>query len=81
MLYRLAELFVDRGPPDHIRSDNGAEFTAKAVREWLARVGVKTLYIAPGSPWENGYNESFNGKLGDELLDGEIFYSLKEAQC
>jgi transposase InsO family protein len=80
VLYRLAELFVDRGPPAHIRSDNGSEFTAKAVREWLARVGVKTLYIAPGSPWENGYNESFNGKLGDELLDGEIFYSLKEAQ-
>ena len=80
VLYRLAELFVDRGPPDHIRSDNGSEFTAKAVREWLARVGVKTLYIAPGSPWENGYNESFNGKLRDELLDGEMFYSLKEAQ-
>jgi len=80
VLHRLAELFVDRGPPDHIRSDNGAEFTAKAVREWLARVGVKTLYIEPGSPWENGYNESFNGKLGDELLDGEIFYSLREAQ-
>ena len=80
VLYRLAALFVDRGPPDHIRSDNGAEFTAKAVREWLARVGVKTLYIEPGSPWENGYNESFNGKLRDELLDGEIFYSLKEAQ-
>ncbi len=80
VLHRLAELFVDRGPPDHIRSDNGSEFTAKAVREWLARVGVKTLYIAPGSPWENGYNESFNGKLGDELLDGEIFYLLKETQ-
>ncbi len=80
MLYRLAELFVDRGPPDHIRSDNGSEFTATAVREWLARVGVKTLYIEPGSPWETGPNESFNGKLGDELLDGEIFYSLKEAQ-
>ncbi len=80
VLYRLAELLVDRGPPDHIRLDNGSEFTAKAVREWLARVGVNTLYIAPGSPWENGYNESFNGKLGDELLDGEIFYSLKEAQ-
>ena len=77
VLYRLAALFVDRGPPDHIRSDNGSEFTAKAVRDWLARVGVTTLYIAPGSPWENGYNESFNGKLGDELLDGEIFYSLK----
>ena len=73
VLYRLAALFVDRGPPDHIRSDNGSEFTAKAVRDWLARVGVTTLYIAPGSPWENGYNESFNGKLGDELLDGEIW--------
>jgi transposase InsO family protein len=80
VLYCLAELFVDRGPPDHIRSDNGAEFTATAVRDWLARVGVKTLYIEPGSPWENGYNESFNGKLRDELLNGEIFYSLKEAQ-
>ncbi len=77
VLYCLAELFVDRGLPDHIRSDNGAEFTAKAVREWLARIGVKTLYIAPGSPWENGYNESFNGKLRDELLDGEMFYSLR----
>ncbi len=80
MLYRLAELFVDRRPPDHIRSDNGAELTAKAVREWLARVGVKTLHIAPGNPWENGDNESFNGKLGDELLDGEIFHSLNEAR-
>ena len=80
MLYRLAELFVDRGPPDHIRSDNGSEFTAKSVREWLARVGVKTLYIAPGSPWENGYCESFNGKLRDELLNGELFYTLREAQ-
>ena len=80
VLYRLAALFVDRSPPEHIRSDNGAEFTATAVRDWLARVGVKTLYIEPGSPWENGYNESFNGKLRDELLNGEIFYSLKEAQ-
>ena len=71
VLYRLAALFVDRGPPDHIRSDNGAEFTATAVREWLARVGVKTLYIEPGSPWENGYNESFNGKLRDELSTAE----------
>ncbi|HSR50161.1 MAG TPA: IS3 family transposase, partial [Acidobacteriota bacterium] len=76
----LAELFVRHGAPDHIRSDNGTEFTAKAVRDWLQRLGVKTLYIEPGSPWENGYNESFNGKLRDELLDGEIFYSLKEAQ-
>jgi|TARA_B100000315_G_scaffold229708_1_gene239501 transposase InsO family protein len=80
VLYRLAELFVDRGPPGHIRSDNGSEFTAKAVREWLHRVDVKTLFIEPGSPWENGYNESFNGKLRDELLNGEIFYTLKEAE-
>jgi putative transposase len=76
----LADLFVEHGPPDHIRSDNGSEFTAKAVRSWLDRIGVKTLFIEPGSPWENGYNESFNGKLRDELLNGEIFYTLKEAQ-
>ena len=76
----LTELFTKHGPPGHIRSDNGSEFTATAVREWLPRVGVKTLYIEPGSPWENGYNESFNGKLRDELLNGEIFYTLKEAQ-
>ncbi len=76
----LAELFVRHGPPDHIRSDNGSEFTAKAVRDWLGRVNVKTLYIEPGSPWENGYNESFNGKLRDELLNGEIFYTLREAK-
>ncbi len=63
-----------------LHSDNGPEFTAKAVRRWLERVGVRTLYIEPGSPWENGYNESFNGKLKDELIDREIFYSLKEAQ-
>ena len=69
------------GIPEHIRSDNGPEFTAKIVREWLKRVGVKTLFIEPGSPWENGYNESFNGKLRDELLNGEIFYNLKEAQA
>jgi putative transposase len=59
----------------HLRSDNGPEFTAKLVRRWLARLGVQTLYIEPESPWENGYNESFNGKLRDELLNGEIFYS------
>jgi putative transposase len=80
VFYRLTELFVSRRPPDYLRSDNGPEFTARAVREWLSRVGVKTLYIEPGSPWENGYNESFNGKLRDELLNGEIFYTLKEAQ-
>lgn len=76
----IADLFVKHGPPDHIRSDNGAEFTAIAVREWLGRIGVKTLYIEPGSPWENGYNESFNGKLRDELLNMEIFYTLQEAK-
>jgi len=69
-----------RGVPEHIRSDNGPEFTARAVRSWLARVGVKTLFIEPGSPWENGYVESFNGKLRDELLNGEIFYTLREAR-
>jgi len=75
----LTELFQRRGPHDHFRSDNGAEFTAYAVRDWLGRIGVKTLYIEPGSPWENGYNDSFNGKLRDELLNGEIFYTLEEA--
>ncbi len=79
ILHLLAELFADRGPPDHIRSDNGPEFTAKEVREWRCRIHVKTLFIEPGSPWENGFNESFNGKLRDALLNGEIFYALKEA--
>lgn len=80
VLERLSWLFVTRGVPDHIRSDNGPEFTAKAVRQWLDQVGVKSLFIAPGSPWENGYVESFNGKLRDELLNGEIFYTLREAK-
>ncbi len=80
VLWVLADLFLEYGIPEHIRSDNGPEFVAKAVRQWLAELGVKTLFIEPGSPWENGYVESFNGKLRDELLDGEIFYSLKEAQ-
>jgi putative transposase len=80
VLAALAELFIDRGPPAHIRSDNGSEFIATAVQKWLGQVGVKTLYIAPGSLWENGYNESFNGSLRDELLNGEIFYSLAEAR-
>lgn len=80
VLAALADLMVDRGVPEYIRSDNGPEMTAIAVREWLGKVGAKTLYIEPGSPWENGYNESFNGKLRDELLNGEIFYTLKEAQ-
>jgi transposase InsO family protein len=76
----LAELFIFHGPPAHIRSDNGPEFIATAVKGWLAQIGVQTLYITPGSPWENGYCESFNGSLRDELLNGEIFYSLAEAQ-
>ena len=80
VLYRPSRLIVERGVPDHIRSDNGPEFTAKAVRKWLGRVGVKTLFIEPGSPWENGYNESFNGRLRDELLNGEIFTTLAEAR-
>jgi transposase InsO family protein len=80
VLERLSWLFATRGVPKHIRSDNGPEFTAGVVREWLERVGVKTLFIEPGSPWENGYIESFNGKLRDELLNGEIFYSLREAK-
>jgi putative transposase len=76
----LFNLFISRGIPEHIRSDNGPEFTAKAVRNWLERLGVKTLFIEPGSPWENGYVESFNGKLRDELLDREIFTTLEEAK-
>ena len=80
VLHCLARLFTKRQPPQHIRSDNGPEFIARAVRNWLGKLKVTTLYIEPGSPWENGYNESFNGKLRDELLNGEIFYSLKEAQ-
>ncbi len=76
----LGELFVNRGLPDYIRSDNGPEFTALAVREWLQKLGVQTLFIEPGSPWENGYVESLNGKLRDELLNGEIFYTLTEAK-
>ncbi len=79
-MHTLTSLFSSNGVPEHIRSDNGTEFTAKAIRGWLPRVGVRTLFIQPGSPWENGYNESFNGKLRDELLNGEIFYSLKEVE-
>ena len=73
VLETLSELFAEHGPPANIRSDNGPEFTATAVREWLRQLGVKTLFIEPGSPWENGYNESFNGTLGDEVLKREIF--------
>lgn len=80
VLETLENLFIDHGMPDHIRSDNGSEFTAIAVREWLKKMEVKPTYIEPGSPWENGYNESFNGKLRDELLDRELFDTLHEAQ-
>lgn len=76
----LADVMLMRGVPEHIRSDNGPEFTAKALRAWLAKVGARTLYIEPGSPWENGYCESFNGRLRDELLNGELFYSIREAR-
>ena len=76
----LSYLFSLRGVPDHIRSDNAPEFVAKAVRDWISAVGAKTAYIEPGSLWENGYCESFNAKLRDELLNGEIFYSLAEAK-
>ncbi|MDP6336766.1 MAG: IS3 family transposase [Nitrospinaceae bacterium] len=76
----LSELFITRGLPEHIRSDNGPEFTSRAIRQWLTNLEVGPLFIEPGSPWENGYNESFNGKLRDELLNGEIFYTLKEAK-
>jgi putative transposase len=80
VLDTLSDLFMTEGVPDHISSDNGSEFTAKSLREWIGSLGVRTAYIEPGSPWENGYNESFNGKLRDELLNREIFYTLREAQ-
>ena len=80
VLDQLFNLFVFRGVPEHIRSDNGPEFTARAVRKWLNQLGVKTLFIEPGSPWENGYIESFNGKMRDELLNREIFTTLVEAK-
>jgi len=80
VLERLYELFLTRGVPEHIRSDNGAEFTARAVRNWLEDLGVTTLFIEPGSPWENGYVESYIGKLRDELLNGEVLDTLAEAK-
>jgi len=80
VLARLTELFVTRGVPEHIRSDNGSEFISEKVRKFLAHLGVKTLYIEKGSPWENGYIESFNGKFRDELLDREIFDTVYEAR-
>jgi transposase InsO family protein len=76
----LSDLFILRGVPERLRSDNGPEFVAKAVQDWIAAVGAKAAYIAPGSPWENGFIESFNARLRDELLNGEIFYSLAEAR-
>ena len=80
VLERLSDLFIHRGPPEYIRSDNGPEFTAHRVRDWLENVGVETLFIEPGSPWENGFIESFNGKLREELLNREIFDTLLEAK-
>ncbi|WP_188479901.1 IS3 family transposase [Primorskyibacter flagellatus] len=76
----LSDLFILRGVPTYIRSDNGPEFVAQTVRDWIAAVGARTAYIEPGSPWENGYCESFNARFRDEMLNGEIFYSLREAQ-
>ena len=76
----LKDLFILRGAPEFIRSDNGAEFIAKKVRAWIGAVGAKTAFIEPGSPWENGYCESFNARFRDELLNAEVFYSLREAQ-
>ena len=80
VLERLSDLFLHRGVPQHIRSDNGPEFIATRLREWLGDLHVKPLYIEPGSPWENGYVESFNGKLRDELLNIEEFMNLAEAR-
>jgi transposase InsO family protein len=80
VLATLVELMVRRGVHEYIRSDNGPDFTAKRVRDWIERIGAKTLFIEPGSPWENGYNESFNGKLRDELLNVEIFHTVREAE-
>jgi putative transposase len=80
VLETLSKLFITEGLPDYIRSDNGSEFTAKILQDWLYKLKVKTAFIEPGSPWENGYNESFNGRLRDECLNGEMFYTLKEAQ-
>ena len=76
----LADLFLQKGPPEHIRSDNGPEFIAIKLRSWLKQLKVTPLFIEKGSPWENGYVESFNGKMRYQFLDGELFYTLKEAQ-
>ena len=74
VLYCIANLFLFHGPLEYIHSNNGPEYTAKLLRNWMKAIGVEALFIEPGSPWENGYNESFNGKLRDELLNGEVFY-------
>lgn len=76
----LSDLMLERGIPKYIRSDNGPEFVATILRDWLKAIGTKTAYIEPGSPWQNGYCESFNGKFRDQFLDGELFYSLNEAR-
>ena len=80
VIEQLANAMIENGIPEYIRSDNGPEFIAKELRAWLSTIGVKTAYITPGSPWENGFCESFNGTFRDNLLDGEIFYSLQEAK-
>ncbi len=80
VLDALSDLFILRGVPDFIRSDNSPEFVAQTVQDWIAAVGARTVYIEPGSPWENGYCESFNARFRDEMLNGEIFYSLREAK-
>ena len=80
VLYKLSELFIEHGIPENIRSDNGPEFIAERLRKWLFNLCVNTAFIEPGSPWENGYIESFNGKLRDELLNGEIFDTIFEAK-
>jgi putative transposase len=80
VIFVLADLFIEHGTPTHIRSDNGPEFIAKKLRKWFKDLKVEPLFIEPGSPWENGYCESFNGKMRYQLLDGEIFYSLLEAR-
>ena len=80
VLDALTDLFILRGPPEYIRSDNGPEFIAQKVRDWIAAVGAKTAYIEPGAPWENGYCEGFNARFRDEFLNGEMFYTLREAQ-
>ena len=77
----LADLALEHGPPEHIRSDNGPEFIGKALRKWLGSLGVRTLYIEPDSPWENGFIESFNARLRDELLNGEVFETIAEAKA